>query len=62
MGDIKGLTIPLPPHAEQRRIVAKVEQMMSLVDALEQQLESSRVAATRLLAALAAELTKPQTR
>ena len=51
------LPIPLPPLAEQRRIVAKVEQMMALVDVLERQLASSRATAANLLAAIVAELT-----
>ena len=37
MGDIKGFTIPLPPLAEQKRIVAKVDELMGLCDALESQ-------------------------
>jgi type I restriction enzyme S subunit len=37
MGDIKGFTIPLPPLAEQKRIVAKVDELMGLCDALEAQ-------------------------
>jgi hypothetical protein len=45
------------PLAEQRRSVAKVEQRMALVDALEQQLAASRVTAANLLSALVAELT-----
>ncbi len=49
--------IPIPPLAEQRRIVAKVEQLMALVDALETQLTSSRATAEKLLSALVAELT-----
>ena len=49
--------IPFPPLAEQRRIVAKVEQLMALVDALEQQLAASRATAANLLSALVAELT-----
>ena len=48
---------PLPPLAEQRRIVAKVEQLMALVDALETQLAASRATAANLLTALVAELT-----
>ena len=48
---------PLPPLAEQRRIVAKIDQLMALVDALETQLAASRAAAANLLAALVAELT-----
>ena len=51
------LPIPLPPLAEQRRIVAKVEQLMALVDALETQLVASRATAANLLSALVAELT-----
>jgi type I restriction enzyme, S subunit len=48
---------PIPPLAEQRRIVAKVEQLMALVDALETQLAASRATAANLLSALVAELT-----
>jgi type I restriction enzyme S subunit len=51
------LPIALPPLAEQRRIVAKVEQLMALVDALETQLAASRASAANLLSALVAELT-----
>jgi len=51
------LPIPLPPLAEQRRIVAKVDQLMALVDTLETQLAASRATAANLLAAIVAELT-----
>jgi len=47
----------LPPRAEQRRIVAKVDQLMAMVDALETQLAASRATAANLLSALVAELT-----
>ena len=57
MGDIKKFAIPLPPLAEQRRIVAKVDQLMALVDQLETKLAASRATAAELLSALVAELT-----
>ena len=40
--------------AEQRRIVAKVEQLMALVEALETQLAASRATAANLVAELTA--------
>ena len=49
--------VPVPPLAEQRRIVAKVDELMKLVDALETQLAASRATAANLLAAIVAELT-----
>lgn len=55
--ELSNLILPLPPLAEQKRIVAKVDQLMALVDALEAQLATSRTAATNLLDALVAELT-----
>jgi type I restriction enzyme S subunit len=56
--ELSNLVFPLPPLAEQRRIVGKVEQLMALVDALETQLAASRAAAEKLLSALLAELTR----
>ena len=54
---LKTVPIPLPPLAEQRRIVAKVDELMAMVDKLEAQLASARTTATNLLAAAVAELT-----
>ena len=51
------LPIPLPPLAEQRRIVARVDQLMALVDELERQLADSSVRAEDLFSAVVAELT-----
>ena len=48
---------PLPPLAEQRRIVAKVDQLMALVDTLETQLVDSREKGQKLLEAVVGELT-----
>jgi type I restriction enzyme S subunit len=57
MGTYAAAKVPFPPLAEQRRIVAKVEQLMALVDALETQLAASHATAANLLSALVAELT-----
>ncbi|MHB9098669.1 MAG: restriction endonuclease subunit S, partial [Syntrophales bacterium] len=54
---IKRMILPLPPLAEQRRIVTKVDQLMTLVDKLEMQLITSRTTATNLMEAVVAELT-----
>jgi type I restriction enzyme S subunit len=57
LGLLRDFMIPIPPVAEQRRIVAKVEQLMALVDALETQMAASRATAANLISALVAELT-----
>ncbi|WP_193215126.1 restriction endonuclease subunit S [Luteolibacter marinus] len=54
---VKAYSIPIPPLAEQRRIVAKVDQLMALVDEWEARLTATRTTATRLLDALVAKLT-----
>lgn len=46
-----------PPIAEQRRIVAKVDELMALADVLETQLGTARTTASALLAAALGELT-----
>lgn len=51
------MPVGVPPLAEQRRIVAKVDQLMTLVDQLEAQLAASRTAASKLMEAVVAELT-----
>ncbi|MDD2943186.1 MAG: restriction endonuclease subunit S [bacterium] len=57
---ILDLPFPLPPLAEQYRIVSKVNQLMALVDQLETQLAASRNAAINLMEAVVAELTTCQ--
>ncbi len=57
LGIIREIQFPLPPLSEQRRIVAKVDELMALVDALETQLATARTTATTLLTAAIAELT-----
>jgi type I restriction enzyme S subunit len=57
VGKIRQIAIPLPPLAEQKRIVAKVDELMALVDQLEEQLASSRTLAAQLTEAVVTELT-----
>lgn len=54
---LKQLPIAVPPLAEQRRIVAKVDQLMTLVDQLETQIANSRASAAKLIQAVVGELT-----
>lgn len=54
--EINRLTFPLPPLPEQRRIVAKVDELMAVLDALEATLTAARTTAERLLAATIARL------
>lgn len=53
------LPIPLPPLAEQHRIVAKVDELMALCDQLETSLTSADETRKKLLDALLAEALKP---
>jgi type I restriction enzyme S subunit len=57
MTQLRGCPLPLPPSDEQCRIVAKVDQLMAVVNQLETQLAASRATAKNLLEALVAELT-----
>jgi type I restriction enzyme S subunit len=52
---LKRLPIPLPPLAEQHRIVAKVDELMALCDQLEQQLNAGELLSHRLLEAVLRE-------
>jgi type I restriction enzyme S subunit len=57
--NIRNLTIPLPPLAEQHRIVAKVDALMDLCDRLEASLTQADTTRQRLLAALLHEALDP---
>ncbi len=48
--------VPLPPLPEQHRIVAKIDQLMSLCDTLEQRIAASTVKQTELLNAIMAQV------
>ena len=53
--------VGLPPLAEQRRIVAKVDELMALCDQLEASLTDTAATRRRLLDALLAEALAPET-
>lgn len=55
-GRFASLEFPVPPLAEQKRIVAKVEELMALVDKLEAQLAASRDAGAKLIEAVVAAI------
>jgi type I restriction enzyme S subunit len=54
LGVLRRFAIPLPPLAEQKRIVGKVDHLMSLLDDLEAKLRKQEETATRLAESLAA--------
>jgi type I restriction enzyme S subunit len=56
---IMGLPFPLPPLAEQHRIVTKVDELMGLCDRLEAGLTSAQDHSRRLLDALLNEALSP---
>jgi type I restriction enzyme S subunit len=56
---INQFLIPVPPLAEQRRIVAKVDELMSLCDQLEAQLATAQTESRRLLDAVLHEALAP---
>jgi type I restriction enzyme S subunit len=53
---MNSIPVPLPPLAEQRRIAAKVDDLMALADELEAQLAASLKVGRNLLDAVVAEL------
>ncbi len=59
VGDFRRMPIPLPPLAEQHRIVAKVDVLMALCDRLEASLTATAATRRRLLDALLAEALAP---
>lgn len=49
VGKIKSMLVPLPPLAEQKRIVEKVDRLMTLCDQLEAQLNQAQGKSERLM-------------
>nr|MBA2436006.1 restriction endonuclease subunit S [Chthoniobacterales bacterium] len=58
MRQVRGCPVPVPPLAEQRRIVAKVDELMASVDALETQLATARAVGQNFADAVVNELTE----
>ena len=56
LGNISNFVIPVPPLAEQERIVKRVEQLLSLCDALEARLQSAEEERERLVASILSEV------
>jgi type I restriction enzyme S subunit len=59
LGILNEVLIPLPPLAEQYRIVAKVDELMALCDQLESQLTNTQSETRRLLEAVLHEAIAP---
>ena len=51
-GDLAAISFPLPPLAEQDRIVAKVDELMAVCDQLQAQLTTTQTNSRRLLEAV----------
>ena len=60
-GKMEMVQVPVPPLAEQHRIVAKVDELMSVCDQLETQLTTTQTDSRRLLEAVLYEALAPAT-
>jgi type I restriction enzyme S subunit len=58
--NLKEIRFPLPPLAEQHRIVARVDELMALCDQLETQLTTTATDSRRLLEAVLRDAIRPQ--
>ena len=59
LGDLHTVVLPIPPLAEQHRIVAKVDELMALCDRLEAALSTADTTRSRLLESLIHEALTP---
>ena len=60
--NLKEVQIPLPPLAEQYRIVARIDELMALCDQLEAQITTTEADSRRLLEAVLHEALHPAVR
>lgn len=58
LGDVGEILIPLPPLAEQKRIVAKVDELMTLCDQLEAHITHTQTLNTHLMDSLIHRMTE----
>ena len=54
--NLKNTAFPLPPLAEQKRIVAKIDELMALCDRLESQIDQATAKQTALFDAVLAQV------
>jgi type I restriction enzyme S subunit len=59
LDNLRSLSVPIPPIAEQKRILAKVRELLSVCDQLEAALGAADVHRSRLLEALMREVVEP---
>jgi len=59
MATVRGYPIPIPPLAEQHRIVTRVDELMAICDQLESQLATTEVDSSRFLEAVLQEAMTP---
>jgi type I restriction enzyme S subunit len=62
LDNIRSLSTPIPPLAEQHRIVAKVDELMALCDHLESRLTTAQTEAARLLESVLHYALQPRAR
>ncbi len=60
MGTIREISVPLPPLAEQKRIVEKLEKLMKYCDELELNIRESKKNAESLLQVALKEALEPK--
>lgn len=60
LGDMRNMHIPLPPLSEQKRIVAKLDELMAYCDSLEESIKNSQTQNEMLLQQVLREALEPK--